>query len=67
MWFLFGIITLISFSICGGYRRLNATWLGRSVSSKGISFQYKVIIIRRRKTRLLVGIDGSEGFDYAFR
>lgn len=65
MWFLFGFITLLSFSVYAGYKRLNATWKG----DPGVRgrHHYKVLRNKRGITGLLVGISGGRGYDFALK
>lgn len=67
MWFVFGVITLISFSVYFWYKRIKASWSGTTGSLNGVSFQYKRLRSKNGITGLLVGIDGPEGYDYAFK
>lgn len=67
MWFVFGFITLISFSIYFGYRRINAAWEGSRETVNGLSFQYKVLRGKYGITGLLVGIDGPSEYDCALK
>ena len=67
MWFLFGFITLISFSSYVAYKRINAAWKGTRQTTDGLTYQYKVERNKHGISALLVGIDGPKGYDYALK
>ena len=67
MWFLFGIITLTSFSIFSCYKRINAAWIGDLSYRHGIKFQYKVSRNKNELSGILVGIDAPKNHDYSLK
>lgn len=67
MWFIFGFITLISFSIYFGYKRLNASWKGRPGRFEGIPYQYRIVTHKKRITAVFVGIYGVPELDFSFK
>lgn len=68
MWFLFGFITLISFSIYFGIQRLGTRWKGDVSRFNGIAYQYKVVRNKNNiTTRFMVGVDAPIGYDFTFK
>lgn len=67
MWFLFGFITLITFSLYVVYKRINAAWSGIHQSANGLSYQYKVVKNKHGITGAFVGIEAPKGYDYALK
>ena len=67
MWFIFGFITLISFSLYFTYKRINAAWKGEQGFTSGISYQYKILRNKHGIVGVMIGIDGPREFDYTFK
>lgn len=67
MWFLFGFITLISFSIYFGYQRYQAGWDGTEGSVGGINYKYKIATHKGRVVKLLVGCDAIENISFSIK
>lgn len=67
MWFAFGFITLITFSIFFGYRRLRASWKGIQAETDGISWQYELCKDNYRVTDVLIGIEAPKGYEFSFK
>lgn len=67
MWFAFGIITLISFSVFFGYRRFRAHWKGTDAVTNGVSWQYKLLRSKYGITGALIGIEGPKGYEFSFK
>lgn len=67
MWFMFGFITLLSFSIYAGYKRINAAWKGEAGDVNHIGHQYKILRNKYGITGLLVGIDAPPGYDFSLK
>ena len=67
MWFIFGFITFISFTIYLGHMRINSAWKGNQNKLNGIAYQDKKLSNKGRMTGLLIGIDGALGYDYALK
>lgn len=67
MWFLFGFITLISFSIYFAYKRINAAWKGVAGNTNGVSYQYALLKNKSTIIGLLLGIEGASGYDFSFK
>ena len=60
MWFLFGFITLISFSVFFGLQRYHADWKGEKRSIKGTAYQYKAEKHKGSTNKVLIGCDTIE-------
>jgi len=67
MWFLFGFITLISFSIYFGVRRYRNSWKGTSQTSGQLSFEYKFEIDKGETKKFRVGVKAPAEFDFSFK
>ena len=67
MWFFFGLMTLISFSIYFGYRRLNAAWSGQPSSTGNVPYQYRILRNKRRPLAVWIGIRVPKGYDFALK
>jgi len=67
MWFLFGFITLISFSIYFAYKRINAAWKGVAGDVNGVSYQYALLKYNGIIIGLQLGIKGINGYDFSFK
>jgi len=67
MWFIFGLITLISFTFYAAYKRLNASWSGTKSSCDDNAYEYKVLRSKYGITGLLVGVKGPIGYDFIFK
>lgn len=67
MWFVFGIITLLGFSIYGAYKRINASWSGAWGDLNGTPFRYKLLTGQYGAVGLMVGVEGVDGYDYTFK
>lgn len=67
MWFAFGIITLISFSVFFGYRRFRASWKGVAAVTDGVSWQYKLLRSKYGIRGALIGIEGPKGYEFSFK
>lgn len=55
MWFLFGFITLISFSIFFGLQRYRANWKGEERSIKATTYQYEAEKHKGSTNKVLIG------------
>ncbi|RDE19031.1 hypothetical protein DV711_15660 [Motiliproteus coralliicola] len=67
MWFSFGIISLVSFSIFFTYKKINASWKGESHKIKDTPYKFKMLRSKYRNTGVLIGIDANKRFDYIFK
>jgi hypothetical protein len=67
MWFLFGFITLISFSVYFGLQRYKANWKGESRSIKGIRYQYKAFVNKGNTNKILIGCDVIDEVCFAIK
>jgi len=67
MWFIFGLITLISFTLYAAYKRLNASWSGTQSSCENSAYEYKVLRSKHGISGLLIGIKGPVGYDFIFK
>lgn len=70
MWFVFGLITLISFSIYFGVRRYEARWRGtRSFFPREPAYEYEFVRKPKSKTirQMIVGVDAPKEFDFTFK
>lgn len=67
MWFLFGLVTLISFCAFSVYKKVNAAWKGEKASIEGMDFQYKIITDKDEITSVLIGIEGPSSFDFTLK
>lgn len=67
MWFLFGVITLISVCCYQAYKRLNAAWTGDEVTLGTIKYQYKFETEKGKVKGLLIGISGPDDLDFTLK
>ncbi len=67
MWFFFGIISFISFSLFYTYKKINSSWEGTQSIVDGASYKFKVIRYKNRKTGVLIGINADNECDYTFK
>jgi hypothetical protein len=67
MWFLFGFITLISFTIFFGLQRYKAKWKGEPRSIKGIKYKYKAVTHKGSTTKVFIGCDVIEEVCFAIK
>jgi hypothetical protein len=67
MWFLFGVITLISFCGYNMYKKLNASWEGTTEDFGDIQYQYKFNYDKNEINEILVGIDAPETLDFRLK
>jgi hypothetical protein len=67
MWFLFGFITLISFSVYFGIKRLDAKWSGQWAGSGSIPYEYEIVRNKKKTLRFMMGVEGPSGYDFAFK
>lgn len=69
MWFMFGLITLVSFSVYFGIRRFQARWRGTQLVIDGLPFEYR-FVHRNKSTKIrqvMVGIQAPKEFDFSFK
>lgn len=69
MWFLFGFITLLSFSIYYSFKRRSAGWKGSLFPFSNLNFPYQYQF-KKNEYKLfgfIVGIDAAQRYDYAFK
>lgn len=67
MWFLFGFITLISFSIFFGLQRYQAKWAGTPSVSNDIAFQYNLRTHKGSYVKLLIACDVIEDISFTIK
>lgn len=67
MWFVFGFITLISFSIYFGIQRRNARWKGSPASVESIDYTYFFETHKGTIRSFYVGIPAPKEYDFAFK
>ncbi len=67
MWFIFGFIPLFGFIMYGIYKRMNASWDGIHKTHNGISYKYSIISNKYKVVKVILGIDGIEGYDYSLK
>lgn len=68
MWFLFGFITLISFSVYFGIQRLGTRWKGQIAYGRTVPYQYQFVRNKNDITkRFMVGVDAPPDYDFTFK
>lgn len=67
MWFLFGFITLISFTIYLGTKRYQNSWSGEFKTSGALKFEYKFEYQKDKTKGLKVGVEAPREFDFSFK
>lgn len=67
MWFVFGLITLISFSVYFGIKRFEASWQGERSVNQGQPFSYQFVRNKGKTQKFMVGIDAPREFDFSFK
>ena len=59
MWFIFGFITFVGFSIFFGRQRYLASWKGKLAKTGDIAFDYKISKHKGKVTGVKIGLRGS--------
>ncbi|WP_419769985.1 MAG: hypothetical protein ACNI3C_11700 [Candidatus Marinarcus sp.] len=67
MWFIFGFISLFNFIMYFIYILPKKSWKGIDETYNDISYKYKIISHKGKVMRLLLGINGIEGYDYSLK
>jgi len=67
MWFLFGLITLISFCVFNVYKRINAAWKGEKATTNNVDYQYKLLTEKDEIETVMLGIEGPAEFDFILK
>ncbi|HBH38971.1 MAG TPA: hypothetical protein DDX06_11405 [Curvibacter sp.] len=70
MWFVFALITLVSFSVYFGIKRYEARWHGMvSFLLRGRAYQYEFVYKHKSKSfrQMIVGVDAPKEFDFTFK
>jgi hypothetical protein len=67
MWFLFGFITLISFSLYFGLQRYKANWKGMTSLVSDIKCKYDVVTHKGSTTKVLIGCDVIEDVCFSIK
>lgn len=70
MWFVFGLITLVSFSVYFGIKRYEARWRGMSsFLPRSRAYQYEFVYKHKSKSirQMIVGVDAPREFDFTFK
>ncbi len=67
MWFLFGFITIISFSLFFGWHRFIAGWKGTPASAGESSYQFKVHQGKYGPVGFRIGIGGPQHMDFTLK
>lgn len=67
MWFLFGFITLISFSVFFGLQRYQAKWKGTSAVFKDVAYQYDLRTHKGSYVKLLIGCNVIEDVCFSIK
>ena len=67
MWFFFGFITLISFSIYFGIQRHKSNWKGTTSSTNGITFKFKNIVHKKKYHHLHIGCSAVDGINFSIK
>lgn len=67
MWFLFGFITLLSFSVYFGIRRYKHAWSGKSGGSGPQAFEYRFETDKGQTSKFKVGVKAPKDFDFSFK
>jgi hypothetical protein len=67
MWFVFGFVTLLSFSLYYGWKRLNAAWRGEARTAGGVRYELKLERNKHGIVGFMLGVDGPPGYDFAFK
>ena len=67
MWFVFGFITLISFSVYSWHKKIDASWSGRPYKLNDDAYQCKIIGKKFGSADVLLGIEGLSDYDFALK
>ncbi len=67
MWFLFGFITILTFSIYFGWQRLLAGWKGKRQTTHGIDWEYRVDNGKYGPVAYRIGIAGPSGLAFTLK
>jgi len=67
VWFLFGFITLISFSIYFGLQRYRANWNGTDAALGDITYKYSVVTHKGSTNKILIGCDVVEDICFSIK
>lgn len=67
MWFLFGFITLISFTVYVGTKRYQNSWAGQFRTSGSLRFEYRIDIQKDKTNAFKVGVGAPKEFDFSFK
>lgn len=67
MWFLFGFITLISFTTYFGMKRYQNSWGGQFKTSGSLKFEYRFDIHKDKTKAFKVGVEAPGEFDFSFK
>lgn len=69
MWFMFGLITLISFSVYFGIQRFQARWQGSRSVIGAPSYEHQFVYRGKSKNirQMMVGVDAPKAFDFSFK
>ena len=67
MWFFFGFITLISFSIYSWLKKKDASWSGRSYKYNNQEYECKIIPKKFGTAEVLLGIQGLPNYEFSLK
>ncbi len=67
MWFLFGFITLISFSIYFGLQRHQSNWKGVTNSTNRIPFKHKTVSHKNKHHHLYIGCSAIKNINFSIK
>lgn len=67
MWFLFGFITLISFSCYFGFKRFGAKWKGEHSIDEAVSYEYQFVRNKSKTSGFMVGVEAPGEYDFVFK
>lgn len=70
MWFVFGLITLISFSVYFGTKRFQARWQGTRSVSDSPAYEYQFTYRDKKSQKIkemMVGIPAPREYDFSFK
>lgn len=68
MWFLFGLITLISFCSYKAYVKIHASWEGKTGTTQGINYRYDADSSLKGEVKAFkIAIDATEGHDFILK
>lgn len=70
MWFVFGLITLISFSVYFGMQRFGARWQGTRAVGDSPAYEYQFTYRDKKSQKIremMVGIPAPREYDFSFK